>query len=208
MTIATIDSVYSNDLAGGPKEQYDEWAQTYERDNASMGYKLYSESAAVFANLVPLDSSPILDAGCGTGVPVETLFRIGYRGFIGVDISEEMMQIASQKNIYTDVMEMNLSQKLSFDDNKFAATLCSGVVTPGHAPASVYREFLRVTRADGFVVFSMRCDTQCPVDYQQEINQLVHVGRCHIALETPEFTSFPFGDSNIKHKIIALKVSR
>ena len=42
----------------------------------------------------------ILDAGAGTGIIGEMLVQRGYRNIDALDISEEMLNLAKQRNVY------------------------------------------------------------------------------------------------------------
>ena len=42
----------------------------------------------------------ILDAGAGTGIIGEMLVQQGYRNIDALDISEEMLNLAKQRNVY------------------------------------------------------------------------------------------------------------
>lgn len=46
------------------EEQYDEWVETYDADNAAMGFRLPVLASAFFARWVPTGGK-VLDAGCG-----------------------------------------------------------------------------------------------------------------------------------------------
>ena len=42
----------------------------------------------------------ILDLGCGTGLVVEHLYKLGYKNVDGIDISEEMLKLSEAKGVY------------------------------------------------------------------------------------------------------------
>jgi SAM-dependent methyltransferase len=111
--------------------------------------------AACVLRHIPFGTGPILDAGCGTGLQVEPLHLLGWRGFTGVDLSTEMMEVARSKGLYDDLQQVELGTTLPFETDHFAATFCVGTMTPGHAPIETLDELIRVTRPAGSSPF--RC---------------------------------------------------
>ncbi|EYD77782.1 weak similarity to ubiquinone/menaquinone biosynthesis methyl transferase [Rubellimicrobium mesophilum DSM 19309] len=98
----------------------------------------------------------MLDAGCGTGVGGDLLHALGYRGIVGFDMSEPMMERAARLGAYAELVRGVLGEALPFPDGRFAAVMAAGVFTLGHAPAASLRELVRVTRPGGRLLFSVR----------------------------------------------------
>ena len=48
-------------------------------------------------------SAKILDIGCGDGLVADSLKERGFSDMVGLDISEKMVQLARDKNVYTEV---------------------------------------------------------------------------------------------------------
>ena len=88
---------YSAKSAEEAEAAYDEWAASYEPDLCRDGYRLPGHLATVFTRHVPADAAPILDAGCGGGIQTEALRLVGYTGFVGIDFSEGMLEVARGK---------------------------------------------------------------------------------------------------------------
>ena len=59
-------------------------------------------------------SSRVLDAGAGTGLVAQALFRRGYRELFGIDMAHEMMKIALPKNVYRGLYRVELGLPLPF----------------------------------------------------------------------------------------------
>ena len=95
-----------------------------------MGYRLPALAAGAFARFVPLETAPILDAGCGGGLQAEPLAQLGYGPLIGLDLSEGMLAVAKTKNIYAELYQGALGAQLDLPDNSMGAVLCIGTITP------------------------------------------------------------------------------
>ena len=141
------------------RQVYDEWAPNYEQDLFAMGNRIPTMCPTLFAHHVSKDVAPILDAGCGGGLQSEPLALLGYGPITGIDLSEGMLEVARSKGIYSELHRMTLGEPLDFPDAHFAAVMCCGVLTPGHAPASSLHELVRVARPGAPIVFSIRCLT-------------------------------------------------
>lgn len=154
-----LGHVYDVDGSDSAQNAYNDWAASYDADNVGKGYRIPWLAAAFFARHVPLGSGPILDAGCGTGLVGEALSILGYDNVVGVDLSPEMLKLASSSGVYERHYMHDLAEPLPETDDYFAAVACIGSLGPGHAPASCLAEFIRVTRPGGKVILNVRHDT-------------------------------------------------
>lgn len=187
-----------------PQEQqaaYDDWAESYERDLCSMGYRIPAMAAAVFTRHVAADAAPILDAGCGGGIQAEPLVAIGYGPFTGIDLSEGMLSIARSKGIYAELRQMALGGRLDFPDGAFAAILSCGTITPGHAPPESFDDLIRVTRPGGRLVFSLRDDATQDPAYPAALERLTQADAWHPVFATEPFHSMPYGEPEVRHRV-------
>lgn len=96
---------------------YQKFAQVYDRLMTDVPYDAYVELITQYA---PATSySKLLDIGCGTGVMLEKLLRIGYE-VTGLDISEEMLAIAverlSEAGLFAPLFAMSMSELEGFDN--------------------------------------------------------------------------------------------
>jgi predicted TPR repeat methyltransferase len=134
--------------------------------------------AACVLRHMPFGTGPILDAGCGTGLQVEPLHLLGWRGFTGVDLSTEMMEVARSKGFTTTCSKSSLARRCPSRPDHFAATFCVGTMTPGHAPIETLDELIRVTRPGGFIAFSLRHDAGQIPRYLSYPETLIAAARC------------------------------
>ena len=201
-----MHAVYSATSVEEQKVAYDAWAETYDADLLSWGFRLPAIAAATFARFVDPDCGPILDAGCGTGLQSDPLVAMGYGPIVGIDLSPGMMETAARKGIYTELLPMQLGTPLHFDDDRFAATLAIGCITPGHAPASSFDELIRVTRPAGHIVFSLRVDSGQAPGYPQAIAAHRRAGRWCERWRTPTFLMLPELEPEIEHAVFVYQV--
>jgi predicted TPR repeat methyltransferase len=201
MTDRHLDEVYSADTPEKAEAAYDGWASAYDADLMAMGYRLPWNFAACVLRHMPFGTGPILDAGCGTGLQVEPLHLLGWRGFTGVDLSTEMMEVARSKGLYDDLRQVELGKTLPFETDHFAATFCVGTMTPGHAPIETLDELIRVTRPGGFVAFSLRHDEGQIPRYLSYPETLIAAGRMRQFFLSDRFATMPLGEPSIFNRV-------
>jgi predicted TPR repeat methyltransferase len=201
MTDRHLDEVYSADTPEKAEAAYDGWASAYDADLMAMGYRLPWNFAACVLRHMPFGTGPILDAGCGTGLQVEPLHLLGWRGFTGVDLSTEMMEVARSKGLYDDLRQVELGATLPFETDHFAATFCVGTMTPGHAPIETLDELIRVTRPGGFVAFSLRHDEGQIPRYLSYPETLIAAGRMRQFFLSDRFATMPLGEPSIFNRV-------
>jgi predicted TPR repeat methyltransferase len=137
-------------------ERYTQFAPTYNQSVADWGYQCYRTAADALQHYVPTDQ-PILDAGCGTGLVGQALAALGYQDITGIDISSDMLVQAKATGHYREVHLQNLSQTpYSLSENSFAAVACIGVFSLIADPTPVLREFCRLVRPQGYLVFTQQ----------------------------------------------------
>ncbi len=145
----TYESHNAQDLA----QQYDQWAENYDQDMDEVyGAKDRMNFAEVVAKYVSKEAN-ILDAGTGTGLLGKDLHQLGYHNLMAMDMSENMLEEARKKNVYTALQPGILGEPLNYATDSFDAVLLVGVFTYGHAPSHSLDEILRITKP-GDILFS------------------------------------------------------
>ncbi len=150
-----IDGVYQARSKSELVEKYNSWAETYDADMQSVGYVHIAVMAGLISRYVSNRNSKILDAGVGTGSLGGLLAILGYSNLHGIDMSDGMLAIARNRNVYTDLHNRTLGEPLGLADNSIAAIVSSGTFTTGHAPASAFDELLRITQPGGHLIFTV-----------------------------------------------------
>ncbi|CAN5837804.1 class I SAM-dependent methyltransferase [soil metagenome] len=153
-----LASVYDAEDSAETAQLYDGWAADYVRDVVGFAYTTPAIIAGLMGRYVAPGAGTVLDAGAGTGMVGEVLRPLGYEEISGIDLSDEMLSLARDKGVYTELRQMELGERLDFPTDHFAAVVAAGVFTPGHAPPHSLDELLRITGTGGHLIFSVRTD--------------------------------------------------
>ena len=127
------------------KALYKDWATTY--DTTMVGELAYSAPQTV-ANILSKHLSDkeasILDLGCGTGLVGERLKLLGFETVDGVDFSDEMLNVAKEKNIYRRLTQADLTKATDIASQEYDAAISAGLFTYGHLDARCLDEIFRI----------------------------------------------------------------
>lgn len=149
---------------------YDKWADTYETYVSSIGYLGPTNFSHFFRKL--LEKSKIfkkqklriLDFGCGTGLLGLNVYEdlklkenIEVE-IVGVDISEKMLEKAKDKNVYNEIININI---LDVELNEVKKTLgefdfiiSCGVFLEGHVPFTIFSKLKEIVKQN--IIFTVR----------------------------------------------------
>ena len=171
--ISTIyDTLHAADLVE-LEHIYKNWAKKYEDDVINLaGYVGHLITSELLLSYLSNTQTKILDAGCGTGLVGEILNKNSFNNLIGVDFSQEMLNIAKQKNVYQSLDLVDLTKKLDYEDNLFDAVICAGTFTCGHVGPEALREMVRITKQGGYICFTVRKQEWEASPYMQIIKDL------------------------------------
>lgn len=186
--------------------RYDAWAESYDTDNAALGFRLPVLVSAFFARWVTTNRGPILDAGCGTGLAAESLGILGYRELVGIDLSKRMLEEAHKTGVYENLHRMILGDALDFPTDTFAATIATGVFTEGHAPSKSFDELIRVTRSGGHIIFNVRDDIYEHGGFRQRMDQLETDGFWTLMERSGPFRPFTEKDTRVVARVFVYEV--
>ena len=97
-----------------------------------LGYTYPSVVANLLVENIKIDG-PICDIGCGTGLVASEIKKKVPNAIIdGVDISKDMIQISREKNIYRNLIELNLEDPLDHLLKNYSTVVSAGTFTHGH----------------------------------------------------------------------------
>ena len=134
---------------------YREFAEHYDDDFvAEMGYRYPAAIAEAYARQASAEDVPIADIGCGTGLVARELNGPA-ANIDGMDISLEMLRIASERNLYRRVYEIDLTASLDSIKNGYGAVLSAGTFTHGHLGPGPLRSLLTIARSGGLFVIGV-----------------------------------------------------
>lgn len=139
----------------GPRQGYDIWSEAYDTTPNPV---VAMDSRHTIALLSPQPGELILDAGCGTGRNFSKLAGAG-SSTIGIDFSYGMLTVA-RRNLAEipaafPLLLADLERRLPFQTGSFDVVLCALIGEHLSALQNVLREFHRVLKSGGRLVFSV-----------------------------------------------------
>jgi predicted TPR repeat methyltransferase len=203
---AFLQNVYSAKDNRSLEEAYDQWAEKYDADVTAFGYTIPAVAAGLFGKYVAPESTPILDAGDGTGLMGSILDALGYRGQVVIDISAGMLKKADERDVYKELHQMVLGENLDFSSGCFSACQSIGVFTTGHAPASAFDELVRVLCPGGYIIFSLLEDIYLPKGYKDKFDALEKDGKWKFVEKTKPFPGLPLEDPDLLARVYVYRV--
>ena len=165
------------------ENKYDLWATLYDTDLENSYRKCPDTIVKLLKQVVSKSSVSILDAGCGTGLVGESLYKEGFTNITGVDFSQKSIDIAQKKHVYSELFKGDLEKpgKL-FENCVFDAILSVGVFTYGHVEPGALRYLCAWLKEDGYLGLVVRKDYL--ETYQPFQKQLTLLGLKEIKSET------------------------
>lgn len=139
--------------------EFDESADGYEQSSKDWNYRGAEDGAAFFIQLVE-PTARVVDVGCGSGLVGRELAKAGFSALCGCDISASMLEIAHEKAVYSCGLHKADIRAIPFANNAFDAMICIAVLTYSNDLEQNFREFERVIRPGGTIVFSHRVDLE------------------------------------------------
>ena len=135
---------------------YDEWGEKnkYNNDMVKWNYTGPKETVDVFKKHALDKDILIFDAGCGTGLVGLELSKFGFKNFHGADLSQKLLDTVP-KNLYQKLFKIDLNQRINLEDNFYDALMCVGTFTFGHVKPQALEEFVRITKKDGLICFTI-----------------------------------------------------
>ncbi len=202
-----LQSAYDAKDSQEAAELYDSWAEDYEQSIASWGYTTPAVATGLFGRYVKQTDGAVFDAGAGTGITGEILTLLGYEDLVGIDISYKMLELARKKGVYKELHQMELGGQLDFPSEAFAAVVATGVFAAGHAPPESFEELIRITRAGGYMIFSVRTDVYEDGGFKEKQEALEREERKWRLVEmTDPFAHLRFEDPELKVRVFAYRV--
>ena len=134
---------------------YKDWALLYDKDNDDLlGTVSQPNSVKIFHEYLKDSKLKIIDIGCGTGLVGLELKNLGFSNYDGIDISQEMIDIAQGRG-YNSLFLGNLNKSLPIGSNSYDAALCVGVFTHGHVGPERFSELVRIVKPEGIICFTI-----------------------------------------------------
>ncbi|CAJ1061266.1 methyltransferase-like protein 27 [Xyrichtys novacula] len=136
---------------------YDEWAETYEKDSEMIHYRAPNLVVEFLDAHYPGDREDIqvLDVACGSGLVAKLMVKLGFKHFVGVDASKNMLDLATKNSLYKDLRLAILgAQPLPAETDTYNVVVIVGALRHEHIPVSIIRELHQATKPGGYVCMS------------------------------------------------------
>ena len=135
---------------------YDEWGEKdkYNKDMVEWNYTGPKETVEVFKKYNENEEILIFDAGCGTGLVGLELKKFGFKYFHGADLSQKLLNTVPE-NLYQKLIKVDLNKPIDVRDNYYDAIMCVGTFTFGHVQPQALDEFVRITKKNGLICFTI-----------------------------------------------------
>ena len=154
-------------------EYYDDWgiANKYDQDMVDWNYTGPKETVNVFKKYALNKEIKILDAGCGTGLVGVELKKYGYLNIDGADLSKKLLNLIPQ-GYYKNLEQMDLNMPIKSKDNSYDAVICVGTFTYGHVKSYALDEFIRITKNNGLICFTINEGIYEEYGFDKKIKEL------------------------------------
>ncbi len=153
---------------------YRQWATDYDHEMLdNLGYTSPSTIASLLIEHLPEKLSRIIDIGCGTGLTCTLLHEQGYANLDGIDLSPDMLQVASNRNIYQSLFAGDLNLSLDVESNIYDAAISSGTFTHGHVGAEPLDEVVRILKPGGILAITIHSDLWQSHGFEAKLKSLV-----------------------------------
>ena len=149
----SLDGAYSLETPEDSVNLYREWASTYDSGFVEeTGYVYARNVAAVLREELDGGTPDVLDIGAGTGLVAQEL-----PGLVidGLDISQEMLDVAGEKGLYRNRICADLTGKLDLPDAGYGAFTSAGTFTHGHVGPVCLPELMRIAQAGALFVLGI-----------------------------------------------------
>ena len=159
---------------------YDEWGENnkYDQDMEDWNYTGPKETSSVFIKYETNKDVKIYDAGCGTGLVGVELKKYGFSNFYGADLSQKLLDLVPQ-NLYKKLEKVDLNKSIKENDNTYDAIMCVGTFTYGHVKPPALDEFIRITKNNGLICFTINEGIHEEYGFDKKIQELNSSNKWH-----------------------------
>lgn len=197
-----LDKAYATTGTDATRELYTKWAKSYDEEVGQNGYATPKRCADALAAVITDQSAPILDFGCGTGLSGLALSIAGFQTIDGMDLTQDMLDIAAGKSLYRSLRISNPDAPFPVQQDEYTAISAIGVIGAGAAPVDVFDMLLNSLSAGGKFVLSYNDHTLEDPIFEGRIKDAVENDRAVLLSET-------YGDHlpgrNMKSKVYVLE---
>ena len=159
---------------------YDEWGENnkYDQDMENWNYTGPKETSSVVIKHETNKDAKIYDAGCGTGLVGVELKKYGFTNFYGADLSQKLLDLVPP-NLYKKLEKVDLNKSIKENDNTYDAIMCVGTFTYGHVKPPALDEFIRITKNNGLICFTINEGIHEEYGFDKKIQELNSSNKWH-----------------------------
>lgn len=202
MTDTFLDKAYDTSGTDETRSLYARWAKSYEAEIKENGYATPERCAQALGAVTTDFSQPILDFGCGTGLSGLALSLAGFRVIDGMDLTQEMLDLAAQKSIYRSLRVSNPDEPFPVETGSYSAIAAIGVIGSGAAPIEVFDLLFGALGSKGKFVLSYNDHTLEDPNFYGRIESVIKQNKARLLSEN-------YGDHlpglNMKSKVYVLE---
>ena len=157
---------------------YRKWAADYDRQMLDQrGYTAPGSIAEILGEqLLPDTQASVLDVGCGTGLTCRLLAQRGFSQLDGIDLSQEMIEVARERGIYRNLLQGDVNEPLQLETASYDGVVSSGTFTHGHVGPAPLEEIFRVLKPGGVLACTVHQDLWQSMGFEDRFAALVDEG--------------------------------
>lgn len=156
---------------------YRKWAADYDHQMLDeLGYTSPTKIAQQLSQYLPDTQSTVFDIGCGTGLTCVFLAEKGYTNLDGIDLSPDMVRVASERGIYRELLVGDVNQALERNDESYDAVISSGTFTHGHVGPEPLDEIFRILKPGGILACTIHQDLWTSMGFEEKLAALTAKG--------------------------------
>lgn len=149
-----LDEAYAMTSLEQVKALYRSWSHNYDTAfGEGQGYQLPRIVAQAFVSAG--GQGPILDVGAGTGLVGTILRKLNAQPVDGIDLSQDMLDVAAMKGDYRALLVRDVTQPLDLRDAPYDGVVSAGTFTLGHVGPAALQNLLDVSAPDALFVISV-----------------------------------------------------
>jgi predicted TPR repeat methyltransferase len=168
-----VDAAYHLDDEASMVDFYRKWAADYDHQMLDeLGYTSPTKIAQQLIQYLPDTQSMIFDIGCGTGLTCVFLAEKGYTNLDGIDLSPDMVRVASERGIYRELLVGDVNQALERNDESYDAAISSGTFTHGHVGPEPLDEIFRILKPGGILACTIHQDLWTSMGFEEKLAAL------------------------------------
>lgn len=143
------------------QEAYTAWAPSFDKDVLEKTYTSPQIVATLMFKLRKSTKISVLDIGCGTGLFVPIIVKQSEVDNVeltlhGLDFCDAMLKVAKSKNLYSSLINADITQPLPVPDDCYDFVIAGGVFVEGHAKPDTIPNILKCLKSGGYAIFTVR----------------------------------------------------